>query len=109
MNKEPVQITALQLFGTTLTAIGVFLYYMNGFLTLREHNEFVSRFNADIARLTAEQINQNNDLGKRVETRQSQHEAKLALDSLNSRIQMLQDQLNRLSDREDQRHRNDKP
>lgn len=62
MDKNPVQLSAQQLVIGTLTVVLSFLWYMSGFLTLREHNEFVARFNSDIARLEAFEITQNSVL-----------------------------------------------
>lgn len=116
--RERVQVTAWQLVATTIGVVASILYVQwtifqqsvqsderivnnlqNNYLTIREHAEFVSNLRSDLIRMNNEALMQNRRIEERIETRASQHEAKLALDSLNARLSAMQAQIDRLTNR----------
>lgn len=90
--RQPLELSPVQLFGLIFTALGVFFYYMSGFLTQREHSEFVARFNNDISRLESVEVSQNKRLNN------------LEMLGVQKQIDLLRAEVDRLSKREDERH-----
>lgn len=82
--------------GVTVTLLGYILWILSGYLTIREHNEFVTRYTQDVKRIEDTNREQSKQLANKVQVDEHAKTDAAMMGALHNRLNAMQAQIDLL-------------